>query len=171
MKINVQHSFFALFFALFCLGGTSKATQEPTDPVIELSLSISQKYNDLETIKKQFVQAKWEETAEPNLHDNNETNILRIMKSQGIEITTLEIPYIDRFFVTSVAVKGSGIENFLGIDIGSSMEDVKRIFGAPHEMDKNRFIYSDSESGYNSVYFDFENNGVVAEMRYDAHVD
>ena len=171
MKINARLSFVALFFALFCLVGTSKATQEQTDPVIELSSSISQKYQDLETIQKQFDQAKWEETAVQNLHDNNETNIIRKMQCQGIEIATLEVPHIDRFFVTSVAVNDSGLENFLGIDIGASLGDVEKIFGTPHEIQDNRFIYSDMESGYLSVYFVFENDGVVAEMRYDAYVD
>ena len=140
------------------------------DPVSALGSRIDQKYPDLDAIKAQFgVQAKWEETTEPNLHEPEFNMIIRTMDSPGIEIQTLEIPQHDRFFITGIVVKSSGTQDFLGIYTGSSREDVITAFGDPHEIRDNKLIYR-SECEFREVRFTIENN-MVAEMMYLLFVD
>ena len=150
------------------VSGTAAAQFD--DPLMELGSIISQKYPDVGAIKKQFGnEAIWEESTEPNRHDEGALNIIRTMKSPGIEIVTLEVPHYESFWVISVVVENSGIEEFLGIDIGFSRGDVINAFGDPHETQDNKFIYSDEEGFY---YVDFTiENDKVTEMRFLLFVD
>jgi hypothetical protein len=156
--------------ALYCTN-TAAAAQELPDPVAELASRIQLKYPNLGAIKNQFGdQAIWEKTTSPNLHVPGEMDIIRKMESPGIEIGTLEVPHIDRFFTISVAVNNNYLEDFLGIDIGSSREDVIKTFGNRYETEGNNLIYYDLEAGYNVVVFVIE-NGTVIEMIYLLYVD
>jgi len=135
------------------------------DPVSELGSRISQKYPNFEALKTQFGnQAEWQERTEPNMHDEKALDIIRVMNSPGIDISTLEAPHIDRFFITSIFVKNSGIQDFLGIDIDSSRDDVIRIFGEAHEIEGNRLSYY-NDSGHLGARFVIENDRVI-EMSY-----
>jgi len=162
MKFKVWFFVFALVFAT----DTAMAAQEQVDPVDEIASRIWQEYPDLDTLKARFEnQAKWEERTEPNRHEPEFNVIIRRMESPGIEIYTLEAPQHDRFFITEIIVKSSGIKDFLGIDIGSSRDDVIGTFGNPHQIEGNRLGYYDQISGYTNIIFVIE-NGRVIEMRY-----
>ena len=132
-----------------------------------------QKYPSAEAISKHFGgEAKWQKDAVPSPHDENLKLIINDMEHPGIKISTLGYSYEDEdcFFITRMDVKKAGLENFLGIDIGSAKEDVIKTFGPPRIIEGDKFIYHDSESESNRLTFTIK-NGSVAEMKYDKYLD
>jgi len=154
------------------------------DLVAEIRNILEEKYHSIEAIRAIFgSQANWEETAE---HDTGHPNpqitsfeLDYIMVSPGAEIRGLSRWYVYadgrvefQHIILDFSIENSGIQDFLGIDVGSSREDVIRRFGDPQiireaEIEGNRIVYSDHFWGSHTVSFIIENDRVIKMIYHD----
>ena len=152
-----------------CTPGIAYGSDETIDECREQLL---QKYPNVEAIKAQFgSEAKWQESTTPSIHDPDLELQITGMEYPGIEISTLGYSNAgeDRYFITKLYVKKAGLVDFMGVDVGSSRENVIATFGKPQEIDGNILIYH-TESEYIYIRFTIENNK-VAEMIFNAYLD
>jgi hypothetical protein len=135
------------------------------------------KYPNAESIKEQFGPDRdvvtWEEKTEPSPHDESLELKFSSMSHPGISISTMGYTFEgeDRFMILSVNVEEAGFVDFLGIDKGSSREDVIKAFGEPDSIEDNCLIYQDDESGYISFGFEIDDDGKVWRMRFENETD
>ena len=133
---------------------------------------LSQRFFSLEAIKEQFGdQAEWQERTEQSSHGDDIEIKIFVMLYPGVTIEALGFTYDneDRFFLTALGVDRAGYVDFLGIDIGSSRENVIKTFGEPDGIEENRLHYDD-EADFTSIEFIVEDN-MVAGMRLFSQVD
>ena len=169
-------AFVVLSAAVFMMFGISSEAQTDADyskslSIDEFSEQLLQKYPGVEAIKKQFGdEANWRRTTESSPHEEDLELISNTMEYPGIEIRTMEYTYQgeDRFFITLTDVTKAGFVTFLGIDIGSSEEDVVKNWGSPDETSSNKLTYN--ALAYSYTVFTIENNK-VARMTYTAPLD
>ena len=164
-----------IILAALCLSLCVVCSPEITygfEAINELNRQLLEKYPNIETVKKQFgAEARWHEKIVPSPHDPNLDLVITYMEHPSIEIRTMGYTNEDgdRFFMLLTAVKEAGIVKFLGIDIGSTWQDVKNKFGEPQAIEGNKLVYED-EAGFYIVNFIIQNN-VVAEMNFNSYPD
>ncbi|MCL2768305.1 MAG: hypothetical protein FWE49_06240 [Synergistaceae bacterium] len=164
-----------IILATFCLTLLVTCFSEvarSSEVISECSEQLLQKYPSIEAIEEQFRDgAKWQEKTVPSPHDSNLELHIKTMEYPGISIGTLEYTSDDeyRYFIISVDVEKAGFVDFLGIDIGSTAGDVKKIFGEPQQIEGNMLAYED-DNGFYLICFIIENNK-VKEMKFRTFLD
>ncbi|MCL1876231.1 MAG: hypothetical protein FWF87_08255 [Synergistaceae bacterium] len=142
------------------------------ETIYELSEQLSSKFPTVEAIKVKFGDgAEWEEETMPSPHDPGLTLYIKHMKHPEMEIRTMGYASEDgdRLIILFLNAKKAGFVDFLGVDIGSSKEDVVKKFGSPQETEGNELRYKD-ENEFCLVTFIVENNKVV-RMSFSCYPD
>ena len=176
MKKSSLLSAIAVFAFLAALGGLGVGVSSASsdEAISSLRSQLDEKYPNLEAIRAQFgsgyygEDATWSETQEPSMHDDTIMLTTTWMMHPAIEIAATEVG--DNFFLVLVRVEEAGVLDFLGIDKGSSKEDVIRAFGEPDSSDDASLHYEDV-SGYTNVRFELDDNDNVWRMRYAVYLD
>ena len=158
-----------LSLSVMCLPEIAHAADET---IYELSEHLSSKFPSIEAIKEKFGdEAKWQEETMPSPHDPNLTLHINHMNNPGMEIRTMgySLEDGDRLLILLLDAKKAGFVDFLGVDIGSSKEDVIKKFGSPQIIEGNELHYQD-ENEFCLVTFTVVNNK-VAGMRFNSYPD
>jgi len=149
------------------------------EAIYECWEQLLKKYPSAEALKEQFGSdyygndVTWEEKTEPSPHDDSIVLKYTSMSHPGIQISVMSYTYEgeDSFFITLVNVEEAGFGGFLGIDKGSSREDLLKTFGEPDSVEDNRLIYEDDASGYLSIVFELDDEDKVWRMKFENYVD
>jgi hypothetical protein len=134
----------------------------------ECFAQLMERFPDMESIKDQFI-GRWQETTEPNRHEDGVENTIGTMSLPEIEISGMEAGADKNFILLLVDVKKPDIVDFFGINIGSAREDVISKFGEPDSAGGNLLSYGD-DFGYSAISFIFA-DGRVAQMTFQCWPD
>ena len=159
-----------------CFPGVAHCNDEA---ILECWEQLLERYPSAEALKVQFGSDRygndvtWEEATELDPHTGSNELKYTTISHPGIQITVMEftVEGEDKFFITRVNVEEAGFGGFLGIDKGSSKEDLLKTFGEPDRIEDNRLIYEDDESGYLSIVFELDDDDNVWRMIFENYVD
>ena len=130
---------------------------------------LEEKYSSVAALKEQFNDdyygddVTWEVNTEPDHQDPSAEMTWTTMNHPGINILVLETA--DSFFLVSVTVEEAGFGGFLGIDKGSSKEDLLQVFGEPDYIEYG-FVYQGDVSGEPLIRFELNDQDEVWRMIY-----
>ena len=172
-KLSDQHRLFlagcllmVVFFSAACFPGVAHCND---NTVFVCMRQLEKKYSSAAALREEFNEdyygddVTWEVITEQDHQDPSAEMTWTTMNHPGINILVLETE--DSFFLVSVTVEEAGFGGFLGIDKGSSKEDLLRVFGEPDYIEHG-FAYKGDESGEPLIRFELNDQNEVWRMIY-----
>lgn len=103
-----------------------------------------------------------ERTPEPNRHDPSQTDTIRTLHYDGLDIEIYEVSASGKELASRLAVTGSGYETADGLHVGSTREQVEEALGEPTEVDDGALVYESDDVTPTTLRFDMEGSRVSA---------
>lgn len=101
-------------------------------------------------------------TPQTNRHDPSQTDTLRTLHYDGLEIEIYEVSASGKELASRLEVTGSGYETAEGLHVGSTREEVVNALGEPDETENGDLIYEHGEPTVTTLRIGMEGSHVAA---------